>query len=256
MRALLLLWLLGAGCTVHSTRRVEGTNLSASVGRNNRDEIRLLAGDGRATTWLPSSRLVVVGQMLCVQLTDREWAHVDAIRIAQLTDDNIAAILVGLPRDVRVMHRGGGEIELETRGRDLRGWLRSAAHEANDRGVPRYRVMAWQAWLGPFTWTQLGLQSKPMPGWPIAGTTAEIRRVDIAGSIALTAVAVPVVLLAAGFAAIVHAPLPIPGDGSAERSRPSDHGDAWRAAGALADAANRSAQLEAWPPISCTPGTI
>jgi hypothetical protein len=202
-----------SSCSVHSVRTIEHpAAIRALIGKGDSTEVRLISATGASTGWLPSARLVMVRDNVCLQATERPWKNVEAVRVSNLTDANISAILVDLPRSIRVVHLGHGEIRLETGGRDLSKWLRSVAHDPVDIAVPRYHVMAWQVWLGPLTWSELARAAQPMLGWPIAGTTAEVREVNAAASVGLTVAAVPVVLLAAGISVVSRARVPFPSD--------------------------------------------
>lgn len=204
---------LAAGCTSYSTRIVDDpARWRAAVGNDGSEEVRFISASGRSTGWLATSRLVIVGDAVCLRSSEPPWSRVSAVRVSQLTDSNIAATLVDLPRSIPVVHLGHGEVELETRGQDLTSWVTSVAHDPADAAVARYRVTAWQISLGPFTWRELARVGNPMFGWPIEGTTAELRHVDVARSILLSALAAPVVVAAAGIAVAARTPSPLLSD--------------------------------------------
>ena len=187
------------GCVVRTTTVVEDPGRVRAMldSGSSSGDVRLHSSSGLLTSWLPRSSLVVVGDLACVRPSQRAWQTVAAIRVSELSDENIAAILVDLPRTIRVEQRGGGEIELATGGDDLSGWLNSRAHDPADRGVRRYAVFT-AGWSEPVTWGELAHAGRPMVGWPIAGTTAELRKVDPVTSIVLSVIAAPAALLLVG----------------------------------------------------------
>lgn len=182
-----------AGCVVHSSPRVADPEQFL---RTKCGPVRVVARDGQMTSWMPSEALAVVDNALCVRSAERPWKRVDAIRISQLTDGNIAAILAGLPPSVGVAHRGSGEIELATGGADLAAWLSSRAHDPSDV-APRYLVQSWEVWRGPLTWRQLASAGRPLLGWSLADATVERRKVNVPGTIALSALAVAAIAVIA-----------------------------------------------------------
>ncbi len=190
-----------AGCVVRSTKAVQEpgrvrallkTSSSSSAG-----EIRLHSPSGSVTSWLPRSSIIVIGGLACVRPPERAWQTVAAIRVSELTDANIAAILVDLPRSIAVVQRAGGVIELTTAGRDLTRWLSSRAHDPADVGVRRYEVFVAR-WSEPVTWRELARAGRPVVGWPIEGATAELRKIDPLTSIVLSVIAAPAAVLLLG----------------------------------------------------------
>lgn len=250
-----MLWfpilLVLSACVVHSQREVADPAQPVRAGGS--AELRLRSAAGAATGWLPVDRLVVVGDKICVRPAGAAWASVTAIEIDQLSDDNIAAILVDLPRDIRVNHLGRGTISLATNGRTLTRWLRSVAHDPRDVGVARYRVLAGDRWSEPMTWADLPSAGRPPQyGWPTLGTTAEVREVSVAGTIAVTVAVAPFVLIAAGIAVAATVPLP---DGNApdpiaDRERARAGARPLEAIGRLGEAAARS-HPGSWAPMPC-----
>ena len=250
---LLLIALLAASaCTVHSVRTVEQAyELDTVVGRGLDTQVKLISETGESTGWLPSSALVMSGNMLCVRATGEPWSQIQAVRVTDLTDANIANILVGLPRSIRVVHLGNGEARLETDGEDLSAWLGSAAHDRSDVRVQRYHVMVWDTWFGPLTWRQLGRAARPMLGWPISGTSAQLRDVDAASSALLTAIAAPAIVLAAGVAVAGRVSSPLPSDQPPRpRGQPRATDAPLELVGVVAEA-QRSSAPGAWRPRAC-----
>src|SRR5690606_34736387 len=153
---------------------------------------------GDRTTWIPAWRLSVVGDMVCLHRSESPWSRVESLRISRLDDGNVAAILAALPLGIEVRHLGSGVVEVQTRGRDLTRWVRSRVHDPEQVPIARYEVKLPGGWAPSLTWQDLVHLGAWMVGWPIAGTSAEVRRVDVARSIALSIVSVPAVLAVAG----------------------------------------------------------
>lgn len=215
--------LVAAGCATPAStvRKVEHPDeLRGVIDRDLSTQVRLISATGESTGWLPSAELVRVGDLICLKSDDLPWSQITAIRVSSLTDANIGAILVDLPRPIRVVHLGSGATRLETGGIDLAPWVRSAAHDPADVGVARYHVMAWGAWRGPLTWAELQRASRPLLGWPVAGASAELRDINTGGdtsggagaSAAIVALAIPFVIIAAGISVAGHMSSPLPSD--------------------------------------------
>jgi hypothetical protein len=211
-----LLAVIATGCAVHDTRVVN----DPARWQGDDGELRLIRkSDGATTSWIPRSELVIAGAAVCKR-NHHPWKSVTAVRVAQLTDANIAAILVDLPRSIRVTHKGGGVITLATDGRDLSRWLGSRAHDPADAGVRRYHVEAWGVWRGPLTWLELADAGTPMLGWPVEGTRAERRDLATGKTIAVSLLIIPVFVVAAGIAVAAQTPSPFPSDGPSRRRDP------------------------------------
>jgi hypothetical protein len=248
--------LAAQGCVVHSTRKVaESAALHGLIGGKDQTEVRLIAPDGTSTGWIAASNLVFVGDMICGRSNDPPWRRIAAVRVTGLTDANIAAILVGLPRSIPVRHLGGGEVRLETNGRDLTRWFDSVAHDPSDVGLSRYHALAGDHWRGPLTWAELRHGPEPRAGWPVAGTSAELRSVDVPASVAVSVLATSAILIAAGIAVIAHVPDFLPSGGPRQAGGGSGLADVPLA---LTDATlrrRRTALSGSWRPLPCEPGT-
>lgn len=192
--ALLVVVVVGTACRIHRVSKVEDPSQVGAALRSSKDvTLRLVSPSGSRTEWLSRSHLVVVGDRVCVR-NDAAWSAVTAIRVTKLTDANIAAILVDLPRTIRVTHLGNGAIELATAGRKPTAWMRSRAHDPADRGIPRYSLQLNGTWSEPLTWSELASGAALMDGWPLAGATAEVRDVDVVSTVAVSIVAAPLLV--------------------------------------------------------------
>jgi hypothetical protein len=211
---LILLTILTGACAVPAVRKVEGpAGLRSVVYGANAVDVRLISESGQSTGWISSAELKLVGDMVCMRSPEPPWERVTAVRVTDLTDANIAGILTDLPRSIRVVHLGNGEARLETEGEDLTPWVKSTEHPASDRRVRRYHVLEGEDWRGPLTWAELKRVGQPLVGWPVAGTSAEVRDgIDTGASIAATIAAAPFILIAAGIAVAARAPSVGPSD--------------------------------------------
>jgi hypothetical protein len=215
VRHLVLLTMILGACAVPAVRKVEGTaGLRSVVYGTDEVEVRLISEAGQSTGWLSSAELKLVGDMVCMESPEPPWERVTAVRVTDLTDANIAGILTDLPRSIRVVHLGNGEAGLETEGEDLTPWVKSTEHPSSDRRVPRYHVLEGEDWRGPLTWVELKRVGQPLIGWPVAGTSAEVRdgSIDASSSIAATIIAAPFVIIAAGIAVAARVPSVGPSD--------------------------------------------
>jgi hypothetical protein len=249
MRLVLLLTVLFGGCVVRSSTSVGVDQVGSRLAKDRHGDLRLISPTGQRTPWVRARDVVMTPDALCVK-QGAPWQYVTAIEVAALTDSNIAAILVDLPREIRVRHRGGGVIELETNGRDLARWLGSSAHDPADV-VARYRVRGWGEWDGPMTWRDLASAASPLVGWPTAGATAELRKVSVGGSIALSLIALPFAVIAVGGVMLANAPSPLPGEDPPELSFEPTNTDQLLAAGDAVEAGGDAAGT--WRPTRCRP---
>jgi hypothetical protein len=243
-QVLLTMMILTAACAVPAVHKVDGSavhkvdgsdihkvggpaGLRSVVYGTNETMVRLISRTGQSTGWISSAELKVVGDMVCMESRAPPWRQVTAVRVTDLTDANIAGILTDLPRWIRVVHLGNGEARLETDGEDLTPWVQSTEHSSSDHRVPRYYLLEGEDWRGPLTWVELKGGRRPLVGWPIAGTSAEVRdgSIDTSSSIAATIAAAPFVIIAAGIAVAARVPSVGPSD-SPQRRRDTTKADA------------------------------
>jgi hypothetical protein len=186
-----LLLSLQAGCILHSTQTaITPEDIAKKVTSGGRGELRLTSATGQTTGWIERDRTMIVGDTICVRNRTRRWTNVESVRITGLTDATIALVLVDLPAAYEVTHLGDGKVELVTRGRNLTPWVKSAQHREPDESADlqplNYYVKTWGRWRGPFSWSELKKAHSPKLGWPLLGTQAEFRKVDIASTIAVS----------------------------------------------------------------------
>ncbi len=204
--------ILASGCVEYSTRTVDRAPAIHDAFDDEESEVQLISPSGAMTSWIAAWRLSVVGDMICLRMTDSPWTHVSNVRVSHLTDTNVEVILGQVPYGVDVRHLQNGGVELVTDGHDLTRWVTSRIRDPETEATPRYEVEVQGRWHGPLTWPELRHLGTWMAGWPVHGTTAEVRRFSATRSVAMTVLATPFVLLAAGISIGAHAPFPVTGE--------------------------------------------
>ena len=209
--------LLVSGCVAYSTRTIDNPSAMHGAFDDDQSEVQLISPSGATTSWIAAWRLSIVGDMICLRMGQSPWTQVSKVRVSQLTDATVALILGQVPYGVDVRHLLGGAVELDTEGHDLTRWVTSRAHDPEAEAIARYEVEVLGRWHGPLTWPELARLGTWMAGWPVHGTSAQVRRVSVASSVALTVLAAPVVLVAAGIAVVGRASFPMPRDDRSPR---------------------------------------